>query len=173
MSLSSVTSAVGTTTGTAVSPTQTSCVLTYEIPVKDAACAAVHSDTSDKVMKQCCGVADVVSIDGGCASYCLAQGQDVGDLSKCLYSNGFTGNSVYCNNAQTATATAPVSTTTGSASTATGTGTASTSGTGTATGTGATSSSTTGAAVPVAKVSTGGVGVLALLFCSALFGSMA
>jgi hypothetical protein len=167
MSLSSV---ISTTTGTAVSPTNTACVLNYEIPTKDAACAVVHSDTSDKVMKQCCLDAAVVTINDGCASYCLAQGQDVGALSKCLYDNGFTGNKAYCNKAQTATATAPIRTT---ASGSTATGTASTSGTGTATGTSATSSSTTGAAVPVAKVSTGGVGVLARLFCSALFGSMA
>ncbi|QKX60263.1 uncharacterized protein TRUGW13939_07406 [Talaromyces rugulosus] len=178
-------SSVVSTTATASIPTH-SCAVTYEIPTQDAACGAVHSDISDKIMKQCCGDADIVSIDGGCASYCLAQGKDVGELSKCLYSNGFTGNSVYCNKPQTATATgtgtgtgtatstgSSGSTATGTAATTTTTGTATTSGTGTATGTSATASTTTGAAVPVAKVSTGGVGVLALLFCSALFGAMA
>lgn len=162
-----------TSTGSAVIPTHTTCAVNYEIPTKDAACAVVHSDISDKIMKQCCGAADVVSINNGCASYCLAHGKDVAELSKCLYSNGFTGNSVYCNGAQTATATGAVSTTaTGSGSTSTGS--ASTTGTGTATGTSSASASpTTGAAVPAAKVSAGGVGVLALLFCSALFGTMA
>jgi hypothetical protein len=179
-------SSVLSTTGTAAIPTH-SCVVSHEIPTLDAACGVVHSDISDKIMKQCCGAADIVSIDNGCASYCLAQGKDIGELSKCLYKNGFTGNSVYCNKPETATATGVLSTTTtstgtastgSSGSTATGTaatktGTASTSGTGTATGTSATASTTTGAAVPAAKMSTGGVGVLALLFCSALFGAMA
>lgn len=81
-------------------------------------------------------------------------------LGSCLQSNG---GDPFCNSASNATATAAVSSSTGASST----------GTGTATGSSATSTSSHGAAVHSTKVTTGGVGVIALLFCSALFGALA
>lgn len=85
-------------------------------------------------------------------------------LETCLQSNG---GDVFCNSGLNATATAAVS------SSASSTGGASSTGSGTATGSSATSTSSHGAAVHTTKVSTGGVGVIALLFCSALFGALA
>lgn len=82
-------------------------------------------------------------------------------LETCLKGNG---GDVFCNSGLNATATAAVS----SASS-----TASSTGTGTATGSSASSTSSHGAAVKAVKVSTGGVSVIALLFCSALFGALA
>ncbi|KAH8689987.1 hypothetical protein BGW36DRAFT_390037 [Talaromyces proteolyticus] len=161
MSLSSSIS-TGTASAATATATTTACNVNYEIPTKDAACALLTSSNSTAILKDCCGVAEINSINNGCSSYCLAQGQDIGDLTSCFYRNGASANSVYCNEVnKTATATASIT------GTATGTG-STTVLTGTATGTGATASSTTGAAAPAAKVSVGGVGVLALMFCSAL-----
>jgi hypothetical protein len=171
MSTTISTTLTGTTTSTASSPSTTSTGIhscpqtTWEIPTTDAACAihpsSLHNATD--VLSQCCGVASVISYDDGCASYCLAQGQNVSVLETCLQSNG---GDPFCNSGLNATATAAVS-----SSTASKTG-GSTTGTGTATGTSA-SSTKSGAAVKTTKVSTGGVGVIALLFCSALFGALA
>lgn len=86
-------------------------------------------------------------------------------LETCLQKNG---GDVFCNGGLNATATAAVSSASSTAS-STGTGT----GTGTATGSSASSTSSHGAAVKDAKLSTGGVSVIALLFCSALFGALA
>lgn len=87
-------------------------------------------------------------------------------LESCLQSNG---GDPFCNSGLNATATAAVSNTASSTGGAKSTGT----GTGTATGSSASSTSSHGAAVKTTKVSTGGVGVIALLFCSALFGALA
>ncbi|EED14345.1 conserved hypothetical protein [Talaromyces stipitatus ATCC 10500] len=149
-------SVTSTATTTTTAPTSTSSIhscpqTTWEIPTTDAACAIHPSSLSNAtdVLKHCCGPAPVVSYDDGCASYCLAQGQNVSSLTNCLMSNGA---APFCNNALNATATAAVSS---AASTATGS---------------SATSTKTGAA---AKISVGGVSVIGLLFCSALFGALA
>lgn len=156
--MSSTVSLTTTATSSAGASSTSACTPSWTIPTTDAACAIQVSGNGSAVMKQCCGVASVVDYNNGCTEYCLAQDQDVGDLTKCLYSNGVTYNDVFCNNGTNATATAAVSS---ASSTSTTTGTATKSGA---------SSTSTGAA---AKMSTGGVGVLALLFCSAMFGALA
>ncbi|KAJ5198572.1 uncharacterized protein N7498_007689 [Penicillium cinerascens] len=67
---------------------------------------------------------------------------------------------VFCEGKQNATATAAVTTTKST-------------GTSTSTSSGKTSTSTHNAAVPNAPLSMGGVGVIAMLFCSALMGVFA
>ncbi|KUL89361.1 hypothetical protein ZTR_03760 [Talaromyces verruculosus] len=168
------TTLTGTATSTASSPSTTSTGIhscpqtTWEIPTSDAACAIHPSSLSNAtdVLSHCCGVATVVSYDDGCASYCLAQGQNVSVLESCLQSNG---GDPFCNSGLNATATAAVSSGASKTGGASSTGT----GTGTATGSSASSTSSHGAAVHTTKISTGGVGVIALLFCSALFGALA
>ncbi|OKL62229.1 hypothetical protein UA08_02238 [Talaromyces atroroseus] len=165
--MSATTSATLTSTATTTSASTTSsCTPVWTIPTTDAACGIHPSGNASEVMTQCCGVASVVSYNNGCSEYCLAQDQNVGDLVNCLYKNGLDWNSVYCNDASNATATAAVSS-------ASSTGTSSGTGTASSTGSSASSTSSTGAAAPIAKVSTGGVGVLALLFCSAFIGTFA
>lgn len=166
--MSSTTAATLTSTASSASASSSahSCPQTWTIPTTDAACAIHPSGNSSDVLKQCCGVASVQSFDDDCAQYCLAQGQDVGSLLSCLQSNGVSGADVFCNSNTSATATAAVSS-------ASSTGSATSTGSGTATGASATSTTTHGAAPPSAKLSAGGVSVLALLFCSALFGALA
>lgn len=156
-----IASATVTTSGTAATST---CTPVYQIPTKDAACAVnignLHNATA--VLKQCCGSAPVVSYENDCASYCLAVGQDISKLSNCFIAGGL--GTAFCNDVVNATATGAVT----SASS-----TASTSGSGTTTASSATNTATHGAAAHAVNLSAGGISVIALLFCSALFGTLA
>ncbi|CAI7636979.1 unnamed protein product [Penicillium viridicatum] len=146
-----------TTSTTSASPTSTACGgSVWEIPTTDAACAAVISGNITDVMDDCCKDAKVSKYDNDCGIYCLAQGQDVNKLQSCLTSKSGNYNNVFCNAALNATATA---TATGSKSTS--------SGTGTSTQSSATSTSTN-AAIANQPISKSGVGLIALLFGSAL-----
>jgi hypothetical protein len=148
-----------TSTSSAVSPTPTSCGAgVYEIPTTDAACAVPQQGNYSDIMKQCCGVATVQSYDNNCGLYCLAQDQSVGNLTSCLTTHGAKDSLVFCNQNQSATATATVSASSTSTSTS-----SSTSG----------KTTSTSAAGAKAVVSKSGLGVLALLFCSTLLGSVA
>ncbi|OOO06754.1 hypothetical protein OAory_01089570 [Aspergillus oryzae] len=154
-----------TTTSVAASATASCNSVTYwQLPVDDAACALPKTGNYSDVMDKCCSPAKVTDFDNGCGLYCLAQGQSVGDLKDCLRKNGAQdGREFYCkgNDTATATASAPSSTKTGDK-------------TGTATGSGASSTSSDSAAYAIQPaVSKGGLGLLAMVFCSALMGVVA
>lgn len=149
-------------TTSSVSATSTACGgSVWEIPTTDAACAAVISGNITDVMDDCCKDAKVSKYDNDCGIYCLAQGQDVNKLQSCLTSKSGNYNNVFCNAALNATATA---TATGSKSTSSGTGTSTQS---------STSSTSTNAAIANQPISKSGVGLIALLFGSALMAVVA
>ncbi|KAJ6138695.1 hypothetical protein N7471_005181 [Penicillium samsonianum] len=142
-------------TTSSVSATSTACGgSVWEIPTTDAACAAIISGNMTDVMDECCKNAKVSKYDNDCGIYCLAQGQDVNKLQSCLTSKSGNYQNVFCNARLNATATA-----TGSKSTS--------SGTGTSTASSATSTSPN-AAIANQPISKSGVGLIALLFGSAL-----
>lgn len=148
------------TTTTALSTTTTSTSIcnakVYEIPTTDASCAAKLMGNMSTVFDGCCKGDAPVKYDNDCGIYCLAQGQTVEELSSCLMSKSNNYQDVFCLGKQNATATARATTT---KATATGTKT------GTATG--------TNAAVLGQPVSKAGLGVLAMLLCSAFMGAFA
>lgn len=92
----------------------------------------------------------------------------MGDLQKCLTSNGAADGEVFCNAAMNATATASAS------KTASETGTSSTS-TGSATQSGSDAAKTDNAAVALVRpgISKSGLGLLAMVFCSVVLGGFA
>lgn len=152
---------MSTTTATAASATATVCGATvYQIPVVDAACGAKLSGNMSSVFDTCCKGDSPVKYDNDCGIYCLAQEQTVQELSDCLMSKSNNYRDVFCEGKQNATATAAATTTKST-------------GTSTSTSSGSTSPSTHNAAAPNAPVSMGGVGVIALLFCSTLMGVFA
>ncbi|KAI2616707.1 hypothetical protein GGS26DRAFT_596816 [Hypomontagnella submonticulosa] len=96
-----------TSVSSAPSAVPSSCgSMTYVIPVQDAACAVPSKGNYTDVMGACCGAADVVSYYDNCGLYCLAAGQTVADLTKCLHEHGASDADVFCNMNTTATATA-------------------------------------------------------------------
>ncbi|KAE8161920.1 hypothetical protein BDV40DRAFT_266310 [Aspergillus tamarii] len=153
-----------TTTSVAASATACNTVTYWQLPVDDAACALPKTGNYSDIMDKCCSPAKVTDFDNGCGLYCLAQGQSIGDLKDCLRENGAQdGREFYCKGKDnaTATASAPSSTKTGDKS-------------GTATGSGASSTSSDSAAYAIQPaVSKGGLGLLAMVFCSALMGVVA
>ncbi|KAG5294391.1 hypothetical protein I7I48_10887 [Histoplasma ohiense] len=99
---------MATMTSSAAAPTgSTLCgtPLLYELPTLDAACAVPNNTQTIASMGDCCKHTNVTSYDGGCALLCLAVGQSVGELTKCLYSTGVAYNNVWCNMLPNATAT--------------------------------------------------------------------
>ncbi|OOQ83621.1 hypothetical protein PEBR_35742 [Penicillium brasilianum] len=131
----------------------------YVLPnVTDAACGAPISGNITDAFDSCCKGNSAVKYDNDCGIYCLAQDQTVDELTKCLEKESGTY-SIFCNKRGNATATAAATTTKATS-------------TGTATGTSAASTSS-GAAVLNQPVSKTGLGVMAMLFCSALMGIVA
>ncbi|RJE20169.1 hypothetical protein PHISCL_07486 [Aspergillus sclerotialis] len=157
------------TTTTAVSSTATACTPSWEIPIKDVACAAPVQEKTDAFDK-CCKSAPIEKYNDGCNMYCLALGQSQHDLSSCLTKNGIRDGQVFCNtgNATASATSSPTSTRETSSSTSTSTSTSSS----TSSGSGA-SETSEGAAVMNQPVSKGGLGLLAMMFCSALLGVVA
>ena len=146
-------------TTSSVSATSTACGgSVWQIPTTDSACAAVISGNMTDVMDECCKNAKVVKYDNDCGIYCLAQGQNVDKLQSCLTSKSGNYHDVFCNAALNATATA-TATATGSKSTSSGTGSSTQS---------STTSTSTNAAIANQPISKSGVGLIALLFGSAL-----
>lgn len=113
-------------------------------------------------MSSCCSSASVVSYSD-CDYYCLAQGQNVGDLAECLIKASEPGE-VWCNTNANATATGSVPTTGAGTIVATASATDSAA-TGTKSSTGSTSTSTTNAAATKKSI-----GVLALLLVGSTAG---
>lgn len=131
----------------------------YVLPnITDAACGAPISGNITDAFDTCCKGNSPVKYDNDCGIYCLAQDQTVDELTKCLEKESGTY-SIFCNKRGNATATAAATTTKATS-------------TGTATGTSAASTSS-GAAVVNQPVSKTGLGVMAMLFCSALMGVVA
>lgn len=104
--------ATATTSGSSA-PTPSLCgAITYDIPVKEAACAIPGTSKKDS-MKKCCKT-EVETYDNDCAMYCLVADQLVKDLVNCLTDEGIKDGQVFCNEDMTATGTAePTATQTG------------------------------------------------------------
>lgn len=141
-----------------MSPNTTACTgNVYVLPnITDAACGAPISGNITDVFNSCCKGNAPVKYDNDCGIYCLAQGQTVNQLTKCLEEKSGTY-SIFCNKGVNATATAVATATKSSTGTSTGTGTSA-------------ASTSSGAAVANRPVSMTGLGVVAMLFCSALMG---
>ncbi|KAJ5219644.1 hypothetical protein N7468_008848 [Penicillium chermesinum] len=163
----STTTSMATTTGTAASSTTSTCPPSYEYPkgFSDAACAAVVSGNITDIFDHCCKGDAPTTYNDGCNIYCLAQNQNVGDLTHCLINSGARPVDVFCQPTNgSATATVAPSTTADSTSTGTATGTKTS---------GATSTSTKNAAIGTQPITKTGLGVVAMVFCSALMGVLA
>ncbi|KAE8155037.1 hypothetical protein BDV25DRAFT_146885 [Aspergillus avenaceus] len=152
------------TTTTAAATTSTACTgaTQWQIPIQDAACALHKTGNYSSIMDKCCTPAKVSTTDDGCTLYCLAQGQTTGDLQDCFRDQGAQYQDIFCNKSQkNATATASLASSTGSK-------------TGSSTGGSASSTSSDSAGYAVQPaVSKGGLGVLAMMFCSVLMGVVA
>ncbi|KAJ5151674.1 hypothetical protein N7492_009969 [Penicillium capsulatum] len=145
-----------TTSAASASPT---CTSIWDVPTRDIACGSTITGNMTDVFDQCCKGDAPVKFKDDCGIYCLAQGQTVRELQECLNGKSNNYHDIFCNGGKpNATATAAASTT---RSTATGTKTSS-----------STSTSTENAAVgqPLSK---SGLGVVAMLFCSAMMGVLA
>ncbi|KAJ5116766.1 hypothetical protein N7456_001114 [Penicillium angulare] len=159
----SATTSMSTTT-TSASATATACTgSVWELPgITDAACGAANTGNMTSVFDTCCKGDKPTTYNKDCGIYCLAQNQNVSSLLHCLQTESNNYQAVFCNDKLNATATA-AATTTKSTGTSTGTKTSGTS----------TSTHSKNAAVGAQPVSTMGVGVLAVLFCSAMMGIVA
>lgn len=94
-----------TATSPSAAPTAGSCHNVYDIPTQDAACAMPYGSNHTDIMSRCCDSANVISYYDDCGLYCLAIGQDVGNLTQCLFDNGAADTDVWCRGNQTQTAT--------------------------------------------------------------------
>ncbi|OKO99170.1 hypothetical protein PENSUB_8557 [Penicillium subrubescens] len=145
-----------TTTTAALASSSCSAEL-YDIPVHNAACAMpIAYSNSSAIMKGCCSSASVITYSN-CDYYCLAVGQTVGELAKCLTAASEAGQ-VWCNSNANATAASK------SISSATGTSTASN------TRSSTTSTSSSGS-VKHAKLSIVALGVIGLFLSGSLLQS--
>lgn len=149
--------------------------LTYDIPVRDAACGMPNEKNNSEILKSCCKKAPVETYPNKCGLYCLAIDQELHELQSCLQKFNV-GANAFCNNTAGGNATAtgtPTMTTSSVLSTETSTEAASKTGDKTADKTSSTTASdptSTNAAI-VPHLSTAGVGVLAMMVCSAVFGA--
>ncbi|KAL2801928.1 hypothetical protein BJX63DRAFT_140004 [Aspergillus granulosus] len=153
-----------TTTSSAAAATCTGGVSSWILPVQDAACGLPSTGNYSTIMDKCCGIADVESFNDDCGLYCLAQGQSVGDLLSCIEDSGATPGEFFCSANLTATATAAAPSQTGDNDDDDD-------------DDDSTSTSDSDAAEPSnagmrlgQPVSKTGLGVIAMLFCSALLG---
>ncbi|KAI5300804.1 hypothetical protein KEM55_004835 [Ascosphaera atra] len=159
------TTASTTTTATTGMPSNCGSKV-YEIPVQDAACAMPNSGNHTEVLKQCCKHAPVETYGNKCGVYCLAIGQEMEDLRSCLTKQpGLGALDVFCAGKGNATATGtPTVTQTSTSASKTKGSDAKESSTSSATETNA-------AVVLNPRVSVAGAGVLAMMICSAVFGT--
>ena len=100
-------SATTSVTVTSASPVPTAggCHNLYVIPTQDAACAMPFGGNNTDIMSKCCKDANVISYYDDCGLYCLAIGQNVGNLTSCLHENGAGDRDVFCGGEVNATAT--------------------------------------------------------------------
>ncbi|OOQ88065.1 hypothetical protein PEBR_14805 [Penicillium brasilianum] len=149
-----------TTTTTAALASSSCSAELYEIPVHNAACAMpIAYSNSSAIMKSCCSSASVITYSD-CDYYCLAVGQTVGELAKCLIAASEAGQ-VWCNsNANATAASKSISSSTG------------TSGTSIASNTGSSTTSTSSSgSVQHAKLSIAALGVIGLVLSGSLLHS--
>lgn len=158
-SINTVTMSATTTSAAASS----SCAISYEIPSTDVACAGLISGNMTKAFDSCCKGNSPVKYNDDCNIYCLAQGQTKQELQDCLTDKSKDFSHVFCGGGKAnSTATASATTTRETSDS-----------TGTATSSGADSATSTGAAVMSQPISKTGLGLVAMLFCSALAGVVA
>ncbi|KAI9044536.1 uncharacterized protein KD926_000447 [Aspergillus affinis] len=164
--MSATTTSVSTTTSSATSASATCTGSMWELPTKDIACALPKSGNATDILDKCCKHAKVSHYNDGCGLYCLAQEQSAKDLSDCFRDEGAKDGQFFCsggNSSLTATAAVPSKTDSDSDSK-----------TGTSTGSSASSTSSDSAAIALSQpVSKSGLGLLAMLVCSALMGVVA
>ncbi|KAF4332023.1 hypothetical protein FBEOM_14189 [Fusarium beomiforme] len=180
---------MSSTVSTAVAAPSTGCAaLLYDIPNKDNTCAMPYKNNNTDIMAKCCGDAQIVAYRDDCGIYCVAVDQTIGELSKCLFSNGAPDADVFCSGSKKTTKTKDAevpATAQASAISAddnkskddSSTGTAA-SGTSTSTGTSTASSSTSTESgnaaagfAPKSSISTLGLAIGALLFSSVAAGA--
>ncbi|KAJ5767521.1 hypothetical protein N7533_000104 [Penicillium manginii] len=152
---------MSTTTTTAAASTSSTCISSWIIPSNDVACAGAVTGNMTDVFDSCCKGNSPVKYNDDCNIYCLAQGQTKKELSDCLTDKSKNYSGIFCGAGKdnsTATASATTTKETGSA-------------TGTSTGKG--SSTSTGAAIISQPISKTGLGLVAMLFCSAVAGVLA
>ncbi|KAI5287617.1 hypothetical protein KEM54_005865 [Ascosphaera aggregata] len=142
----------------------------YEMPVRDAACGMPNKGNNTDILKSCCGKAPVETYPNKCGLYCLAIGQELRELRECLIKLNM-GVDTFCNNSAPSTAMATGTATQTSTSTEPSTKTK-TSGTSTATSTSGSSSDSDANSAIVPHLSTAGIGMLAIMVCSAVFGAL-
>ncbi|KAJ5110430.1 hypothetical protein N7532_000965 [Penicillium argentinense] len=150
------------TTTTTAAAASSSCAVSWQIPTDDVACAGIISGNMTDAFDSCCKGDKPVKYNDDCNIYCLAQDQSREKLRSCLTSKSGDYTNVFCTgNNDTATATSKPTNTKDSSST----------GTSTSTSTGTSTSS--GAAIVSQPISKTGLGLVAMLFCSALAGVVA
>ncbi|CAI7575820.1 unnamed protein product [Penicillium pancosmium] len=153
-----------TTTTTTAASTSSTCIVSWQIPSNDVACAGPITGNMTDVFDSCCKGNSPVKYNDGCNIYCLAQGQTKKELSDCLTDKSKKDGSIFCGQGKdNSTATASATTTRETGSDATGTSTT----------TGKGSSTSTGAAIISQPISKTGLGLVAMLFCSAVAGVIA
>ncbi|KAH7227197.1 uncharacterized protein BKA55DRAFT_527191 [Fusarium redolens] len=75
-------------TSTLAAASQTACADIYNTPNQDNVCAMFRKDNHTDIMQACCGEAKIITYSGDCGLYCVALGQTIDQLSKCLYDHG-------------------------------------------------------------------------------------
>ncbi|KAL4954290.1 hypothetical protein BDW69DRAFT_142616 [Aspergillus filifer] len=100
-----------TSTSTAAAPTCTGNA--WVLPVQDVACALTStSDNYTSIMDECCKDATVEHYNDGCGLYCLAQGQTGQELLECIADHGATDGDFFCGGRLNETSSEPTPTST-------------------------------------------------------------
>lgn len=153
MSATTSSSAAATCTGNA-----------WVLPVQDIACGLIStSDKYSDIMDKCCKDANVESYNDDCGLYCLAQGQSGRDLLDCISDEGAKDGDFFCgggNLTQTASAALPSKTASSNDDDNDNDSDSDSD----------SSDDKDNAAVRAPAVNKAGLGVLAMLFCTALLG---
>ncbi|OJJ55676.1 hypothetical protein ASPSYDRAFT_60578 [Aspergillus sydowii CBS 593.65] len=156
MSATTSSSAAATCTGNA-----------WILPVQDIACGLITtSDKYSDIMDKCCKDAKVESYNDGCGLYCLAQGQSGRDLLDCISDEDAKDGDFFCgggNLTHTASAALPSQTASNDDDNDADSDADSDNSSGD-------SDDKDNAAVRAPAVNKAGLGVLAMLFCTALLG---
>lgn len=152
MSATTSSSAAATCTGNA-----------WVLPVQDIACGLIStSDKYSDIMDKCCKDAKVESYNDDCGLYCLAQGQSGRDLLDCISDEGAKDGDFFCGGNLTHTASAALPSKTASSNDDDSDNDSDSDSD--------SSDDKDNAAVRAPAVNKAGLGVLAMLFCTALLG---
>ncbi|PVH98769.1 hypothetical protein DM02DRAFT_657010 [Periconia macrospinosa] len=142
-----------------------------DFPTQDNGCAVgghngLPSAYND-ALKKCCKSAPVESWANNCSAYCLAVDQSVADLIKCYQDNGVNAGEIFCRGNNTATATGKPSQASSSSGGNGQPSSTSAGGQGNGGGNGGGNGQNGAVAVGVSKA---GLGMVAMVFVSAIFG---